>query len=486
MTKFASLPTIRYNKVVKEQEKPISPTQEEVLARALSSPRMRKLSKEKGIEIPIPYVIQLPENQPYLTEIDCLGLSTRVRNALLRSGVREIALLPPVISGEQRVRKIGEKSREEIKQSLEDFRQLLREKWAENPGKPVIIEVSLPPPSEKQKKQTITERQASIVNWVKAWQAEHPGKQGAQSAAAEHFKITRERVRQFITKHQQLTGESLKPEGAVSLYEIARQIGVKPKVLFRLLEEGKITFSKNIDPFLTKDDIPYGKRLQKRIIPLSSVNIEGIRNHLTESAEGIMKSLTRSKARINKDILPLSKIIREVKPEFDNRQVRALYEKLVALGFHITVFPAGKKGCFSYFVHRQEVPEIIRFLKEKKLVWKSHKNKTEIVFGPSESPIPSTMQLKSKEHGFISIYKATLRVLERTYNPQFLQEILKIIFTEEQPSFPVYRYPRRHGNYWKIRLEDLSAFETLLKAKKEEIIRFLENPKDYSTSRVQS
>lgn len=449
---------------MKEQEKPIYPTQEEA---------------------PIPYIIQFPDNA-HLTEIDCLGLSPRVRNALLRSRIREIAQLVSLSDVELlKLRKIGQKSLGEIHERLGNFFQMLIEEQTKKPGKAVIIEV-FPPPTRPTRPEKWIKKWTPVINFVRTWQDEHPGKWGALTTAAEHFEITRERVRQIVTKYQQLTGESLKPERVISLYEIACQIGVKPKVLLRLLKDGKITFSENIDPFLTKDDISYNKRVQKRVIPLSSVNIERIRSQLTRSVEEIMKSLTRSKARTNEDILPLSKIIREVKPKFNNRQVRTLYEKLVALGFHIAVFPAEKRGYFYYFVHRQEAPKITKLLKEKGVVWKSHKNRAEIVFGPSDSSVPSTTQLFRKEQGFISVYAATSRTLERKYSLRFLQKILKIIFAEEQPSFPIYRYPKHRGGHaWRINLEDLSAFETLLKAKKEEIIRFLENPKDYPTSHVQ-
>jgi DNA-directed RNA polymerase alpha subunit len=148
-----------------EREKPIYPTEKQIIERASSSPRMSKLferkrvnflifhtkessaiSHQQHIEI-IPYIIiKLPENNPDFYEIDFLGLSNRARNALARSGVKKISQLISLYKKGSlwETRGLGEKSLAEVQTKLEEFYETLIEKYKENPGKPVIIDT---PPS---------------------------------------------------------------------------------------------------------------------------------------------------------------------------------------------------------------------------------------------------------------------------------------------------------------------------------------------------
>ncbi|MFZ5366276.1 MAG: DNA-directed RNA polymerase subunit alpha C-terminal domain-containing protein [Patescibacteria group bacterium] len=373
------------------------------------------------VEIPIPYVIKLPENQPYLTEIDCLGLSTRVRNALCRSRIREVAQLPQVISGERGIPRIGVKSREEIRQSLEDFRQLLNKKWAENPGKPVIIEVSPPPLSEKKKE--IRERTFLIGSFIRTWQEEHPGKSGALTAAGKKFGMSMSTISDCVNRYKRLTGESLSPKRITDL----------------------------------------------RAIPISSVDIEGLKRQLPKplSVEEVMERLTRSVAQRNKDTFPsLSKLARQANMG-NLRQLSEIFQELTTAGFHLKKLPGGRSGSLYYYAHREEAEAIVSHLKEKYQA----ETKIRLLYGPADAPVPTTTEFQKQ---FVPVFRILKEVTELRLSKKFTGKILEIIFQEKAP-IPIYIYWRHywhHGRRRTIKIppDYLETFKTQVLAKKEEII----------------
>lgn len=210
--------------------------------------------------------------------------------------------------------------------------------------------------SEKEKKRM------AIIDYVKTWQEEHPGRRGAQSAAGKMFGISRAGVRKILAKYHD---ELLKPTGVISLTKLAHQIGAKPRDILNSLHRGEISFgNEKIDKFYTQT-----KRLNLirgiRRIPIALIDKDKIKNQL-ENVEKVMKRLSLGIAVRNKISFPplsqLSKLANITYP----REINKIYQELSDAGFHLKKLPKAKNknSPFYYFAHHQEAPAIILYLQK--------------------------------------------------------------------------------------------------------------------------
>lgn len=462
------------------------PTEMEVIRHTLRSPRMAALFFSHFEAPPsstmiqtlsidektnIRYIFPPLENELELTEIDFLFqkgfLNTRTKNALRRAGIIQICQLPQVIDGSLGVRGISKKYREDLSNCLKQFVQMVIQKQEESPGKIVILETPTLPISKKQiVPEKWIKKWTPVIKFVRTWQDEHPGKWGALTTAAEHFEITRERVRQIVTKYEKITGESLKPEKATSLFKLAHELGTKSPILLKLLHQGKISFGEKIDPLYTAPESPSWVMYRLKVIPISSINKDELKRQLAGYllVAKVMERLTYATAQRNKDtFFPLSKLARQANMG-NLQQLSEIFNELTAAGFHLRKLPTRPGGnAFYYYAHREETKAIVSYLKEKYRA----EPKISPLFGPSDAPIPTTTEF---ENQFVSVLK-TLREAGLRVHPGLLRGVLNIIF-QENLSVPIYR--RHRHTRTRIPPEHLELFKTKIFAKKEEIIAFLE------------
>jgi len=203
-----------------------------------------------------------------------------------------------------------------------------------------------------------------LIEFVKNWQEEHPGRRGAGNAAGKMFGISRQRVHKILSSY---SDEPLKPTGVTSLYQLAHQLEVKPRILVNLLRRGEISFGNGKINEFYMSDFPYSRVASLRRIPLSSVDIDSLKKELkiSQSVEETMKYLTRSVAQRNKDIfLPILKLAHEANAG-NLGQSSKIYDELTSAGFHLKRILGSKKGSWYYYAHTQEAPAIITYLQGK-------------------------------------------------------------------------------------------------------------------------
>jgi len=458
-----------------EREKPTYPTEKQIIERALSSPRMHNLLEKKGFNLMPSYIIKPPETKPHFLEIDYLGLNSRARNALIRANITEISVLS-FLSDEyllSEIRWFGPKSLFEVRSKLENFRQVLLKKQQENPDQPVIIE-SLPSISERKPERI--KKWLPLIDFIKTWQEEHPGRRGAQTAAAKRFGISKEWVRQILVNYP---SESFKPKEAISLYQLAHQLGAKAQTIVNLLRQGKVSFGdKKIDEFYRVVRCP-SVFYQLRRIPVSSVDMNKLKDELTkpQSIKWIMEQhLTRSIAERHKDtFIPLSRLARQTNmANMGNlREIPRVYDELTTAGFHLKKIPLRKHSKFYYyFAHNQEASAIITYLQEKY----QPKTKVSLIFGPANAPLPTTTEFQKKNE-FVSVLKTLRETTGLKLHPRSTQGILKIVFSEN-PVIPIYLYRSKAHQSIRISKNHLESFQKQTIAQKEQIIAFLEKRKE--------
>lgn len=159
-----------------------------------------------------PYQIKPPRKEEGLSDLDSLinlGFltDTRTIKALKEGSVETIPQLKQILSREISVRGVGRKGEEKISQSLEEFEELVKQKFTQAPNEvPVIIEVpTLRKRGFSKREREWLQRWAGTIRFIMQWQKDNPGKKGALNAAAREFGLTGERVRQIVKKFREIT-----------------------------------------------------------------------------------------------------------------------------------------------------------------------------------------------------------------------------------------------------------------------------------------
>lgn len=218
------------------------------------------------------------------------------------------------------------------------------------------------------------EPKEGIIAFIKDLLKERPQRLGILSRTARQFGISRERVRQIVDGYEKRTGESLKQEKAISLYQLARILKTTPKTILNLLKAGHLSLGDPVDAFFTALDYKPTRGNQRRVIPKSLVtpeNISALRLKLAtrllseKEIRKTMEDLTLGVAKRNRDTyLSLLSLAKQAGIK-SIREIGPIFEELVAAGFHLRKFPVRGITASYYVAHKLEVGEIVTYLKRE-------------------------------------------------------------------------------------------------------------------------